>query len=62
MSGFVSEDAFHFLFVCPVALQNAPLCLRTLLHGSDDVAETKNMEIINETLKFIKDSKRFELC
>ena len=49
MCGFVNEDEFDFLFVCPlynrpeVALQNAishiaPLALKTLFYGSDNVA------------------------
>jgi len=69
--GFDNEDEFHYFFVCPlynrprVTLQNAvshlaPLSLRTLLFGSDALDLTQNKEIICETLKFIKNSKRFE--
>ena len=68
--GFVNENEFHFLLVCPlynrprVTLQNsmghiAPLTLRTLLHGDDNLDLTENKRIITETLRFINDSKRF---
>ena len=69
--GFVNENEFHFLLVCPlynrprVTLQNAmghitPFTLRTLLlYGDDNLDSTENKRIITETLRFINDSKRF---
>ena len=67
--GFVNENEFHFLLVCPlynrpkVTLQNAmghiaPFTLRTLLYGDDNLDLTEK-RIITETLRFISDSKRF---
>ena len=69
--GFVNEDEFHFFFGCPlfnrprIILQNvissvAPFTLRTLLYGVDEFDFTENKKIINETLKFIHETKRFE--
>ena len=69
--GFINEDEFHFLLVCPlynrprVTLQNAighiaPFTLRTLLYGDENLDLTVNMRIVTETLRFIKDSKRFD--
>ena len=71
--GFVNEDEFHFFFGCPlfnrprIILQNvissvAPFTLRTLLYGVDEFDFTENKKIINETLKFIHETKRFEWC
>ena len=68
--GFVNENEFHFLLVCPlynrprVTLQNAighiaPFILRTLLYGDDKLDFTENKRIITETLRFINDSNRF---
>ena len=68
--GFVSENEFHFLLVCPlynrprVTLQNAmghiaPFTLRTLLYADDNLDLTENKRTITETLRFINDSKRF---
>ena len=68
--GFVNENEFHFLLVCPlynrprVTLQNtmghiALFTLRTLLYGDDNLGLTENKRIINETLRFINDPKRF---
>ena len=69
--GFVNEDEFHFFFGCilfnrpRIILQNvissvAPFTLRTLLYGVDEFDFTENKKIINETLKFIHEAKRFE--
>ena len=69
--GFVNEDEFHFFFGCPlfnrprIILQNvissvAPFTLRTLLYGVDEFDFTENKKIVNETLKFIHETKRFE--
>ena len=68
--GFVNENEFHFLLVCPlynrprVTLQNAmghiaPFTLRTLLYGDDNLDFTENKRIITETLRFTNDSNRF---
>ena len=59
--GFTNEDEFHFFFVCPlynrprVALQNAvshlaPLTLRILLFGSDELNLTQNKELSSALL------------
>ena len=69
--GFVNEDEFHFFFQCPlfnrprIILQNvissvAPFTLQILLYGVDEFDFTENKKIINETLKFIHETKRFE--
>ena len=71
--GFVNEDEFHLFFGCSlfnrprIILQNvissvAPFTLRTLLYGVDEFDFTENKKIINETLKFIRETKRFECC
>ena len=65
------REEFHFFLVCPlynrprITLQNAmgniaPFTLRTLLYGSENLDLTVNMRIGTETLRFIKDSKRFD--
>ena len=70
LSGFVNENEFHFLLVCPlynrprVTHQKAmghitPFTLRTLLYVDDNFDLTENKRIITETLRFINDSKRF---
>ena len=67
---FVNENEFYFLLVCPlynrprVTLQNAmgniaPITLRTLLYGDDNLDLTENKRIITETLRVMNDSKRF---
>ena len=69
--GFINENEFHFFLVCPlynrprVTLQNAmgniaPFILRTLLYRSENLDLTVNKRIVTETLRFIKDSKRFD--
>ena len=69
--GFVNEDEYHFFFGCPlfnrprIILQNVissvvPFTLRTLLYGVDEFDFTENKKVINETLKFIHETKRFE--
>ena len=69
--GFINENEFHFFLVCPlynrprVTLQNAmgniaPFTLRTLLYGSENLDLTVNKRIVTETLRFIKDSRRFD--
>ena len=69
--GFINENEFHFFLVCAlynrprVTLQNAmgniaPFTLRTLLYGSENLDLTVNKRIVTETLRFIKDSKRFD--
>ena len=69
--GFINENEFHFFLVCPlynrprVTLQNAmgniaPFTLRTLLYGNENLDLTVNKRIVTETLRFIKDSKRFD--
>ena len=68
--GFINENEFHFLLVCPlyngptVTLQNAlghiaPFTLRTLLYEDDNLDLTVNKRLITETFRFINDSKRF---
>ena len=71
--GFKSEDEIHFFWSCPlyyrprVTLLNAlahiaPLTVRTLLYGNDTFEFKENKIIIAETLRFIKESKRFDWC
>ena len=48
-----------------IILQNvissvASFTLRTLLYGVDEFDFTENKKILNETLKFIYETKRFE--
>ena len=43
-----------------VELQNATSIAKNLLHGSDNLDGTKNVEIITKALRFIIDSRRFE--
>ena len=69
--GFKNEDEIHFFLACPlyyrprVTLLNAlahiaPLTARTLLYGNDTYEIEENKIIITETLRFIKESKRFD--
>ena len=69
--GFKNEDEIHFFLACPlyyrprVTLLNAlahiaPLTVRTLLYGNDTYEIEENKIIITETLRFIKESKRFD--
>ena len=71
LCGFINENEFHFLLVCPLynrprlTLQNAmaliaPFTLRTLLYGDENLDIASNKRIVTETLRFIKDSKRFD--
>ena len=67
--GFVNENEFHFLLVCPlynrprVTLQNAmghiapeePCCMEMIIN----LDLTENKRIITESLRFLNDSKRF---
>ena len=68
--GFKNEDEIHFFLACPlyyrprVALLNAlahiaPLTVRTL-YGNDTYEIEENKIIITETLRFIKESERFD--
>ena len=70
-SGFKNEEEIHFFLACllyyrpRVALLNAlahiaPLTVRTLLYGNDTFEFEENKIIITETLRFIKESKRFD--
>ena len=48
-----------------ITLQNAiscvePVTLRKLLYGVDDLEFTENKKIMDETLKFIHEAKRFK--
>ena len=69
--GFKNEDEVHFFLVCPlyyrprVTLLNAlahkaPLTVRTLLYGNDTFEVEENKIILTETLRFIKESGRFD--
>ena len=69
--GFKNEDEIHFFLACPlyyrprVTLLNAlahiaPLTVRILLYGNDTYEIEENKIIITETLRFIKESKRFD--
>ena len=71
LCGFINENEFHFFLVCPLynrprlTLQNtmahiAPFTLRTLLYGDENLDIASNKRIVTETLRFIKDSKRFD--
>ena len=72
-SGFKNEDEIHFFLACQlyyrprVTLLNAlahiaPLTVKTLLYGNDTFEFEENKIIIAETLRFIKESKRFDWC
>ena len=69
--GFKNEDEIHFFLACPlyyrprVTLLNAlahiaPLTVRTLVYGNDIFEFEENKIIITETLRFIKEFKRFD--
>ena len=69
--GFKNDDEIHFFLACSlyyrprVTLLNAlvhiaPLTVRTLLHGNDTFEFEGNKIIITETLRFIKESNRFD--
>ena len=69
--GFKNEDVIHIFLACllyyrpRVTLLNvlahiAPLTVRTLLYGNDTFEFEENKIIITETLRFIKESKRFD--
>ena len=71
LCGFINENEFHFFLICPLynrprlTLQNAmahiaPFTLRTLLYGDENLDIASNKRIVTETLRFIKDSKRFD--
>ena len=68
--GNFNEDAFHYFFECRLyqpqrtkllnILSNFwPLTLQKLLFGDLALADDANAKIINATLVYIKDSKRF---
>ena len=65
--GFVNENEFHFLLVCPLYNRHTLKCygahstitLRTLLYGYDNLDFTESKRITTETLRFINYSKRF---
>ena len=44
------------------ATHTALLTIRTLLYGNDNLELEENWNIITDTLKFIKDSERFDWC
>ena len=69
--GFKKEDEIHFFLACPlyyrprVSLLNAlahiaHLTVRTLLYGDDTFELEENKIIITKTLRFIKESKKFD--
>ena len=69
--GFKKEDEIHFFLACPlynrprVTLLNtpayiAPFTVRTLLYENDNLELKENKIIITETLRFVKESKRFD--
>ena len=64
------EDAIHYFFVCPLYTRPraalhaaiiglAPFTLRTLLYGNHELNLTENSSIIQQTILFINNSKRF---
>ena len=68
--GFVSEDAEHFFFRCPLysierinfftnTRQYHPLSCRKLLFGVDYLSNEENASLFKEVQKFIKLTKRF---
>ena len=70
-TGFKNEDEIHFFLACllyyrpRVTLLNAlahiaPLTVRTLLYRNYIFEFEENKIIITETLRFIKESKRFD--
>ena len=67
---FISEDEIHFCSACPlynrprVTVLNdlahlAPFRVRTLLYGNDNL-ELEENKIITETLRYMKETKRFD--
>ena len=69
--GRKNEGEIHFFLACPlyyrprVTLLNAlahiaPFTVRTLLYGIGTFELEENKIIITETLRFIKESKRFD--
>ena len=69
--GLKNEDEIHFFLACllcyspRVTLLNAlahiaPLTVSTSLYGNDTFEFEENKIIITETLRFIKESKRFD--
>ena len=61
----IEGDRCHLVNRPRIILQNvissvSPFILQTLLHGVDEFDFTENKKIINETLKFIHETKRFE--
>ena len=70
--GYKCEDSYHFLFVCPLynrpraILQNtvtnlAAFTLKTVLFGRDILSENNNKLILQATITYINDTKRFEV-
>ena len=65
MKGYLFNYYSLFCYYCRTILQNvissvAPFTSRSLLYGVDEFDFTENKKIINETLKFIHETKRFE--
>ena len=68
--GYENEDSFHYFFICNVyqrpradfhnsIINHASFTLRNVLFGDENLPYNENVDIINATMKFIKDSKRF---
>ena len=55
-----TEHITSFLEIITPISPVAPFTLRTLLYGVDEFEFSENKNILNETLKFIHETKRFE--
>ena len=70
--GYVKEDAFHYLFVCPLFIDERTEMLRSLevnslpndidslLNGNSMLTQENNTVVFKLVHKFIKKTKRFD--
>ena len=69
--GYPFEDSLHYFFICPIyqvpraALHNlisniAPFTLQTILYGRENLNYNSNQLIYNGTLRYIKETNRFD--
>ena len=69
--GYFFEDSVHYFFVCPLYVQErnilhnfvaplGPFNLKTLLYGNSDLSKTDNLSIMQEVIRYIKTTKRFD--
>ena len=68
--GYVNEHPVHFFFDCPLyseprrrlhekIIQKSTFTLRTLLYGDNTLSYEDNIDIITNTIEYIKETKRF---